>query len=192
MLKKLIGPALALAAFCAAPAHSATVDVVPDGSWYTFDMDEFFPDLFWRTAETGEETLSFTFTVAQVVALTVVDTGATAGDRFEVFDNGNSLGLTSEVANQFFEEAVGVNPDASLASGAYSFATYLLAAGTHTITGRLAQSWVDEFGDPLNAAVGALRVTEVAPVPLPAGILLLLSGGGALGLFSRRRNRVAA
>jgi hypothetical protein len=188
MLKKLIGPAVVLAALCATPAHAETVAVNPDGSWYQFDVADFFDDLDWRTVG-GEETLSFTFTVAQAVALTVVDTSATAGDRFEVFDNGNSLGLTSDVPDQYFLDAVGFNPGAALASGEYSFATFLLAAGTHTITGRLAESFLDEFGDPLNTTTGGLRV---APVPLPAAAWLLLSGGGLLGLFSRRRNRVAA
>jgi hypothetical protein len=115
--------------------------------------------------------------------------GAAAGDRFEVFDNGVSLGLTSAVANHYFEDPVGVNFDAALASGNYSSAIFYLSAGTHTITGALAASFIDKFGDPLNATVGGLRV---APVPLPAAVWLLLSGGGLMGLFSRRRNRVAA
>jgi hypothetical protein len=190
MLKKLIGPAIALAALCAAPAHAETVTVNPDGSWYQFDVDEEISGpvgLGWITLD-GEE-ISFTFTTASSVALTVVDASATAGDRFEVFDNGVSLGVTSAVANHYFEEPVGTDFDAALESGNYSSAIFFLSAGTHTITGSLAASFVDEFGNPLNATIGGLRV---APVPLPAAAWLLLSGGGLMGLFSRRRNRVAA
>jgi hypothetical protein len=84
--------------------------------------------------------------------------------------------------------SVGLNFDTALGNSNYSFATYLLSAGTHSITGVLSQSALDEFGSPLNATVGGLRL---APVPLPGALLMFLSGAGLLGCLRRRNASVA-
>ena len=86
-------------------------------------------------------------------------------------------------------QTVGLNFDTALANSSYSFATYLLTAGSHVLTGSLSQSALDAFGSPLNATVGGLRV---APVPLPGALLMFLSGGGLLGFLRRRKNGLAA
>ncbi len=98
MIKKLLGPAFALAAVFAVPAHAETVTVNPNGSWYGFDVDD-------TVSESGGlewinligEALSFTFTTPTATRLTVVDAGF-GGDAFEIFDNGASLGFTSSGA----------------------------------------------------------------------------------------------
>ncbi len=187
MIKKLLGPALALAAVFAVPAHAESVPVSPNGSWHEFDVDELLSSasgLEWIGLD--GDALSFTFTTSAATRLTVVDAGF-GGDGFEVFDNGVSLGLTS-TGSATYPDSIGLDFDAALASGQYGYAFFDLAAGAHTITGRLSVSALDDFGNAINATVGGLNV---APVPLPGAALLLLSGGGLMGLFSRRRRQVA-
>ncbi|HWK51772.1 MAG TPA: hypothetical protein VNR40_17890, partial [Steroidobacter sp.] len=159
-----------MALACAGGASAETIAVNADNTWHAFDVDELLSasgGLDWISIEDGS-TLSFTFTTVTDTLLTIVDAGF-AGDRFNVFNNGVLLGQTSVPVQT--ASSVGLNFDAALATGNYSFATYLLSAGTHTITGTLSQSWLDEYGMPLNATVGALRVS---PVPLPGALLLLL------------------
>ena len=185
MLKKIIGAALALACVGAVPAYAESVSLVPDGSWYQFDVDgELANDSSLSWIDLDNDPLSFTLTVAagQSVKLTVTDAGF-SGDQFEIFDNGTSIGITPDAPDSFPVSNV-LDFDAALASGNYSHAFFFLGEGTHTITGLLSVSALNSLGDPLNATVGAL---SVAPVPLPASFLMLLSGGGVLSLFSRRR-----
>ncbi len=182
MLKKMLGAALALACVGAVPAYAETVALVPDGSWYQFDVDESVsPDGGLGWINLSNDWLAFSLTVAagHSVKLTVTDAGF-SGDQFEVFDNGVSLGITPDAPDSY-PVSIGLNFDAALANGNYSHAFYFLGEGTHTITGKLA---VSAQGGVPNTTVGALNV---APVPLPASLLLLLSGGGLLSLFSRRR-----
>jgi PEP-CTERM motif-containing protein len=177
----------ALALGLGASARAETVAVTVDAGWYQFDVDEFTAEsggLEWISFADGSP-LSFTFTTASDVLLTVVDAGF-GGDMFEVFNGLASLGTTSSVPSAAtLTSIVPPNFDAALAAANYSFATFLLGAGSYSITGRLAQSAIDEFG-ALNATVGGLRVASV--VPLPASLLLLLSGSGLLGLIRRRRS----
>jgi len=187
MLKKLLAAAVVLVAFGTGSAHADTVAVVPDGSWYHFDVDidqSELGGLEWINV--AGEARSFTFTTTTSVLLTIVD-GGFGGDQYEVFDNGSLLGLTTAGLNSY-PDSVGLNFDVALGSESYGRAFFALGAGTHTITGRLVISALDDFGDALNATVGALRVT---PVPLPASALLLLSGSGLLGFLGVRRRRAA-
>ena len=166
----------------ASASHADTVAITADNTWHAFDVDDFSATsggLEWIDVNNGSA-LTYSFTLAADAALTIVDAGF-AGDRFEVFDNGVSLGLTSTATNTY-PTSVGTNFDAALNNANYSFATYLLTAGTHQITGLLTQSAL-AGGQPLNATVGGLRV---APVPLPASLLLFLSGSGLLGFMRRR------
>jgi len=190
MLKKMLGVAAVLALGAALPANAATVAVSPDQSWHAFDVsDVLSADMGLNWFDIGSatgEALSFTINVAagQAVQLTVVDAGY-AGDRFEVFDNGNSIGLTSLVP----EDGAGLNAnlsfDFALSNASFSRGYFILGEGLHTITGSLFQSSLDSP----NNTVGGL---SVAAVPLPASLLLLFSGGGFMSLFARRRKTAAA
>jgi hypothetical protein len=190
MLKKMFGAAAVLALGAALPANATTVAVSPDQSWHAFDVsDVLSADMGLNWFDFGSatgEALSFTINVAagQAVQLTVVDAGY-AGDRFEVFDNGNSIGLTSFVPADGAGLNVNLDFAAALANTSFSSGFFYLGEGIHTITGSLFQSSLDSP----NNTVGAL---SVASVPLPAPLLLLLGGGGFMGLFTRRRKTAAA
>jgi len=187
MLKRMLGAAAVLALGAALPAHATTVSISPDGSWHTFDVSDVLSadqGLGWFDFSTGDP-LEFVINVAagQGVMITVTDAGH-AGDRFRVFDNGAPLGETSAVSADGAGD-VDLNFDAALADASFSRAYFFLGAGSHTLTGELSQS--SSF--VLNSTVGALSAT---PVPLPASLLLLFSGGGVMSLFARRRKTAVA
>ena len=190
MLKRLLGAAATLALAAALPAHATTVSLAPNGSWHAFDVsDVLSPDnLGWIDVNTAPdfEALDFTINVAagQQVLVTVLDAGW-AGDRYEIFDNGQSIGLTSAVDPNGNGVNVDLNFAAALANSSFSRGFFVLEAGFHTISGLLTQGSVDG----LNNTVGAI---SAAPVPLPASLLLLFSGGGLMSLFPRRRKTAAA
>lgn len=150
-------------------AHAVTAPT--DGSWFDFDFDATGSALYdLSTLDTN-----FTFTIAQASVLRAVDLGF-SGDRFEIFANGTSLGLTSFAPiaagdEQQFDAAT------ALSDGRWSNGSWNLAAGSYTITGVAHLS-------PFGGGYGQMSVTAV---PEPESWAMLLAGLGMLGAIARRR-----
>lgn len=109
--------------------------------------------------------------------LTVTD-AFQSGDRFEIFDFGASIGLTSAPATG---ADCGDDPFVCLATPGISFANFLLAAGNHSIT-------VVPTDAPGGGGSGYLGVNAV---PEPGSWLLLVSGCGVLLVLRSRRLRLS-
>ena len=185
-----IAAALLLAA--ASHVQASEIAVTTDGSWHEFDVDDFTSTsggLEWIDNITGPagyagdgSALTFTFTLGTAGILKVVD-GGFGGDRFEVFDNGVSLGYTS-VAPDSDPINKGTDFDSAYSDATWSSAVFNLSAGTHNITGALIRSALVD-GLAINATVGAV---SVAAVPVPAAWGLFMAGSALLGAISRRRS----
>lgn len=177
-------------------AHATAINAATDGRWYQFDVDELMSgNLNWIDAVVDNTTgdseglyqgdysdLSFTFTLNNPGTLTVVD-AAIAGDEFQISVNGqlhnSSLSLDPD------STSVGTDFDAALLDNhRYSYLTLQLAPGAYTVTGLLTASALDN-GEPFNATVGGLRISEV---PLPASAWLF--GTALMACVARTRRHV--
>jgi len=190
LLKKLSLPGLLLAiptlvASYSAPAVATSITLAPDGSWNVFDVDQLTASdgsLNWIDLNDGSP-LSFTFTVPNTTSyiLNVVD-GGFAGDTFSISSNGSLLGTTSDAVNSY-PTSIGLNFDAAFANPNYSKATYIFNTGTYAITGSLLASVLDSTGTPINATVGAVKLTTI---PAPENPLM---GLGLLGMVLYYKSR---
>ena len=187
LFSRTIGSALGALALQA----SATTITIADNEWHAFDVDEFTATsggLEWIDITDGSP-LNFTLTLTDDAILRVVDCGW-SGDTFRVLSNGTPLGITSPAPNNVTVEqlpATQAGFNAAWADpGFFSKASYVLSAGTYSITGVLNTSATFDGTGPLNATVGAVLL---APVPEPAGALMLLAGLGVVALRFRTRHR---
>lgn len=173
-------------------AHATAINAATDGRWYQFDVDELMSgNLHWVDAIVDSEALyqgdysdlSFTFTLNNPGTLSIVD-AAIAGDEFQISVNGqiysSSLSLDPD------STSVGIDFDAAFSDNhRYSYLTLQLAPGAYTVTGLLTASALDNTGEPFNATVGGLRISEV---PLPASAWLF--GTALMACVARTRRRV--
>jgi hypothetical protein len=118
----------------------------------------------------------WTFLAASGATLTVTD-AFFSGDRFQIFDFGASIGLTSVPSGV---ADCGDDPVVCLATSGMSNGTFALGAGTHSIT--IVPSLSPDGGGSAYFRVDG----ATAAVPEPTSLLLLLSGV-ALSVGAARR-----
>ncbi len=119
----------------------------------------------------------WTFTVPVTGSLFTVTDLFEPGDRFEVFDFGTSLGVTSLPGSG---DSCGDDPVPCLAISAISKATFQLAAGDHSIT-------IAILSAPSGGGSGSLIA---APIPEPGTWVFLSIGLGLISLCGRKRFRL--
>lgn len=180
MIKKSFFLAAVLLSAMCTQAEAATLNA---GTWNIFDVDNLASNsgnLEWIDLDGNP--LSFDFTLSESAYLNAVD-GGFAGDRFQVFDNGNLLSQTSVAVNTY-PISVGLDFDRAFVDSNFSRSEILLGAGNHRITGLLSVSALDNTNTAINATVGAVSLTAV---PLPAAAWLYVTGCTLMGMLSRRR-----
>ncbi len=165
--------ATSVLAFAAANAPAATPQF---DTWYLFDAYQDVSNTAW--VDENLEMLSFDFVLDAPALLKVTDAGL-AGDRFEVFAGGASLGTTSLPADAG-DESKDLDFDAAFGDARWSHGVFQLSAGSYSITGK-AVAFVPDVG----AATGAIMLT---PVPEPETWALLVAGLAMTGVALRRRS----
>lgn len=185
-LLKHLTLALTLGVVFASQAQASTVALVANGDWKEFNVDDFssatqgveWIDMNDSNSASFGSALTYQFTIASGFQglLSVVDAGI-AGDSFEIFNNGQSIGFTTDTTNNV---EYSNNFESNLTNANFSSGVFILNDGTYNISGALFSTL-----QPFNATNGALKL-DVAPVPLP-GAFGLFAGGLSLLAFMRRR-----
>lgn len=181
--------ALTLGLGVIAQTQASTITLNANGQWNEFNVDDFssasqgveWIDLINSNTSDFGSALTYQFTIASGFTgmLSVVD-ASHAGDRFEIFNNNQSLGLTSETANS---SAYSNDFASNLTNVNFSSAFFTLGEGNYNISGALFSTL-----QPFNATNGALKL-EVTAVPLPSTLGLMLTSVGLLAFMRRRRGR---
>jgi PEP-CTERM motif len=129
------------------------------------------------TATTFLDAPPWTFTSGATGSTLTVTDAFSSGDRFELFDFGASIGLTSA-----FGASVncGDDPVPCLADAGMSHGVFALASGNHSITIEVAEGGFGSGYLLLQDGGGAEAVPEPAT-------LVLFASGAATALYRRRR-----
>lgn len=181
--------ALAFSLSLVATAQATGINLNPGDTWNEFTVDDLSSassGTEWIMADDSNSPdfgspLHFTFTVPQgfIGLLSVVDSGF-AGDRFEIFNHGSSLGVTSSTNNS---SDFSVDFSESWNNPNFSRAYFNLMSGSYDITGRLFSS-LQNF----TATNGALKFEAVGEtkMPEPSAMVLLFVGLGLIALARLR------
>lgn len=164
-------------------AQATTINLEVGGDWAEFRFDISYLDGAWLdtndTPGVAPGVVQFYINLAEAATLQVTDAWRD-GDMFEVFANGASLGSTS--GSQATDQTILGDYSGAFNDGDWSTGEWRLGAGEYTITGFITQM-------PEARGRGALRVTEIVPTPLPAGVILLLTGGAGFAALSARKKK---
>jgi len=187
LLKYLVMP---LAFGLALQAKATDIQLSPSDAWHEFSVDDYTSQS--RGAEWIDTNDSnspefgsplhylFDIPVGFTGFLSVVDAGF-AGDRFEIFNHGLSLGRTTATWNNSdYSNDFSVNWN----NANFSRAFFMLDSGSYDITGNLFSS-LQSF----NATNGALMLQVVGEtkLPEPDAALLLCLGFGLIALARLRK-----
>lgn len=168
----------AASALWLAIGSAAAIPLAAD-TWNTFDFYDDIESAAW--VDESLTPVAFDIVLTQSALLKVVDVGL-GGDRFEVFANGQSLGLTSLPSNDTGDISMDLDFDAAYSNGGWSRGAFALGPGSYTITGRAVT-----FGTDLFAGTGGVTL---APIPEP-GTWALMGTGAILVAGALRRARRA-
>jgi len=135
------------------------------------------PAFFWSTQGPATDG-PFTFTSSYTTYLHVTD-DFQGGDRFEIFDFGSSLGLTSAVPVDGSLTEIG--PDAAFFDSGFSSGMFVLAPGAHSIS-------INVVDNPFGGGRGYIQAAA-APIPEPGTLMLLGLGLAGAGAVNRRRKK---
>lgn len=161
--------AVATALLTAGGANATLVSPLSAGTgWTSFG--------FGAVGEFAKRTYTFTLTTNAI--LKIVD-GFTSGDRFKVFVNNASFGLTSLPTPGFNR---GNKWDLAYADPNFSHREFHFGPGSYTVSILVAQ----RAGTGSSLHNGAVRL-DTSEVPVPAGGLLLISALGAAAAARRRK-----
>lgn len=171
----------------AAQANASTISLSASGQWTEFAIDS------WSAKTGGVEWIDlndsnspdfgsasiyhFTIDSGFRGLLNIVD-GGFAGDRFQIFNNGQALALTSDTTNSSdYSNDFSLNLD----NPNFSQGLFTLSPGTYNLTGELFSTL-----QPFTATNGALKL-DVTAVPVPNSFGLLLCGVSLMAYLQRRR-----
>lgn len=137
--------------------------------------DDAPPAFFWDGLDVPNTDGPFTFNATEPVYVSITDV-ITPGDQFNIFDNGSLLGSTPAVPFQLISGPD--DPNATFGDPNYSWGSFLLGAGPHSIT-------IEATGSSVEIGKGYIRVDNVPDAGNSAALLSCALAG--LTLFRVRR-----
>lgn len=162
-------------------SSSAFVDFLnfdPDGDLSTFGADVDFTN--------GVSPVGFT-ELGFGIGYSLADPTGTATGGFDVTDENGLLLGGDLLAVGFSEDVIELQFDNLIGSGAGSFgSSVLMVVAFSDSFDELGSNPFDDFADGFFYDA-TISVSNVAAIPLPAGLPLLLTGFLGLGLLARRR-----